>query len=317
MTGYIIRRLIAVPFMLLGISFVLFMLLYLRPGSAAFAAVGSVMSDPKAFEIFEEKYGLNDPWYEQYGDWLWNILSEGSFGDALTPPQDSVTEQLIERLPNTIEVGLLTIVIAAIFGISVGVLSAVRRNSLIDYVSRGVTIAGLSVPNFWIAVLLVTLPAGWWGWSPFAFEWVTFTQDPAKNLSIVIWPAMVLALASAAGTARLVRTSMLEVFYSDYVRTARSKGLREGSVIWKHVFRNSLIPVITLIGLQTGAVLGGVVIAELIFGIPGLGRLTLEAVLAQDYPLVLGSIMMFSLVFIMVTLIVDVLYTVVDPRIRY
>ena len=317
MTGYIVRRLLAVPFMLLGISFVLFMLLYIRPGSAAFHSVGSVMSDPKAQEIFEEKYGLNDPWYEQYGGWLWGILSEGSFGDTITPPQDSVGGQLWERLPNTIEIGLLTIVIAAIFGVAVGVLSAVRRNSLTDYVFRGVTIAGLSIPNFWIALLLVTLPAGWWGWSPFAFEWVTFTEDPAKNLSIVIWPAMVLALASAAGTARLVRTSMLEVFYSDYVRTARAKGLQEGRVIWSHVFRNSLIPVITLFGLQVGTVLGGVVIAELIFGIPGLGRLTLEATLAQDYPLVLGSIMLFALVFIVITLIVDILYTVVDPRIRY
>ena len=318
MTGYIVRRLIAVPFMMLGISFVLFLLLYLRPGNASFAAVASIMSGgEKATAVFEEKYGLNDPWYEQYGNWLWKVVSQGSFGDALTPPGDSVTEQLLERLPNTIEIGLITIVMAAIFGITVGVLSAVRRNSIIDYVLRGVTIAGISIPNFWIALLLVTLPAGWWGWSPFAFDWVTFTQDPFKNLSIVVWPAMVLALASAAGTARLVRTSMLEVFYSDYVRTARSKGLREGRVIWSHVFRNSLIPVITLIGLQTGAVLGGVVIAELIFGIPGLGRLTLDAVFAQDYPLVLGSIMVFSLVFIVVTLVVDILYTVVDPRIRY
>ncbi len=317
MTGYIIRRLIAVPFMLLGISFILFMLLYVRPGSAAFAVVGSVMTDPEAQARFEEKFGLNDPWYEQYGTWLWNLVSTGSFGDRLTPPQDSVTGKLIEALPNTIEIGLLTIVIAAIFGISVGVLSAIRRNSVLDYITRGVTIAGLSIPNFWIALLLVTLPAGWWGWSPFAFEWTSFTQDPFRNLYYAVWPAMVLALASAAGTARLVRTSMLEVFYSDYVRTARSKGLRERSVVWSHVFRNSLIPVITLIGLQTGAVLGGVVLAELIFGIPGLGRLTYDAVIAQDYPLVLGSIMIFSLVFILVTLAVDILYTVVDPRIRY
>ena len=317
MTGYIIRRLLAVPFMLLGISFILFMLLYVRPGSAAFSVVGSVMTDPAAQARFEEKFGLNDPWYEQYGNWLWNALSKGSFGDTLTPPHDSVTGQLIEALPNTIEIGLLTIVIAAIFGISVGVLSAIRRNSVLDYLSRGMTIAGLSIPNFWIALLLVTLPAGWWAWSPVAFEWASFTENPFRNLYYAIWPAMVLALASAAGTARLVRTSMLEVFYSDYVRTARAKGLREGSVVWSHVFRNSLIPVITLIGLQTGAVLGGVVIAELIFAIPGLGRLTLNAVLAQDYPLVLGSIMLFAVVFMIVTLIVDILYTVVDPRIRY
>jgi len=317
MTGYIIRRLVAVPFMLLGISVMLFLLLYIRPGSAAFAATASIGdADPESFARFEERFGLDRPWYVQYGDWLWSAI-QGDFGETLTPPQDPVTGQLMERLPNTLQIGVLTIVLAAVFGISVGVLSAVRRNSIMDYILRGIAIAGLSIPNFWLAILIVTLPAIWWQWTPFATDWYSFTDDPIKNLAIIIWPAITLALASAAGTARLVRTSMLEVFFSDYVRTARAKGLRERRVIWSHVFRNSLIPVITLIGLQTGAVLGGVVIAEVIFGIPGLGRLTFDAVIAQDYPLVLGSIMLFSLVFIVVTLIVDILYTVVDPRIGY
>lgn len=317
MTGYIIRRLIAVPFMMLGISFILFMLLFVRPGSAAFAATASIGdADPGSFERFEAKFGLDRPWYVQYGDWLWKAL-RGDLGNTLVPPQDGVTGQIWERLPNTLQVGLLTIFLAAVFGVAVGVLSAVRRNSLLDYSLRTIAIAGISIPNFWLAILIVTLPAIWWQWTPFASNWVSFTENPLDNMAIVIWPAITLALASAAGTARLVRTSMLEVLYSDYVRTARAKGLRDRSVIWGHVFRNSLIPVITLIGLQTGAVLGGVVIAELIFGIPGLGSLTLEGVLAQDYPLVLGTIMIFALVFVIVTLIVDILYTVVDPRIRY
>ena len=317
MTGYIIRRLISVPFMLIGISIILFVLLYIRPGSAAFAAVASIGdADPGSFERFEERFGLNRPWYEQYGDWIWGVV-QGDFGETLTPPHDGVTGQILERLPNTIQIGLMTIIMAACIGIAVGVLSAVRRNSILDYALRTFTIAGISVPNFWLAILLVTLPAIWWEWTPFAFHWVSFTENPLDNLAIVIWPAITLALASAAGTARLVRTSMLEVLFSDYVRTARAKGLHDRRVIWGHVFRNSLIPVITLIGLQFGAVLGGVVIAELIFGIPGLGSLTLDAVFAQDYPLVLGALMMFSLVFIIVTLIVDLLYTVADPRIRY
>ena len=317
MTGYIVRRLIAVPLMMLAISFILFMLLFVRPGSAAFAASGFVGdNDPKAVERFEERYGLNRPWYAQYGDWLWNAV-QGDLGVRLTPPQDPVTDKIWERLPNTVEVGLLTVVLSAIFGITIGVLSAVRRNSILDYVLRTVAIAGISVPNFWLAILVLTLPAIWWQWTPFASVWVSFTDNPLDNLAIVIWPAMTLALASAAGTARLVRTSMLEVFYSDYVRTARAKGLQERRVIWSHVFRNSLIPVITLIGLQFGAVLGGVVIAEVIFGIPGLGSLTLAGVLAQDYPLVLGTICIFALLFVLVTLAVDLLYTVVDPRIQY
>ena len=316
MTRYIVRRLIAVPFMLLGISFVLFMLLYIRPGSAAFAAIGSVGdADPRAFENFEKKFGLDRPWYVQYGDWLWGVL-HGSLGERLTPPHDDVAQDILEVLPNTLELGLITIILSAVIGISVGVLSAVRRNSTLDYAFRGITIAGLSIPNFWLMILVIYLPALWWGWTP-ARQWVGLTVDPIYNLSLVIWPAMTLALASSAGMARFTRTSMLEVLFSDYVRTARAKGLRDRRVIWAHVFRNSLIPVITLVGLQLGAVLGGVVIAEQLFGVPGLGRLTLEGVTDQDYPVVLGSIMVFSFVFVVVTLIVDILYTVVDPRIRY
>ena len=317
MTRYIVRRLVAVPFMLLGISFVLFMLLYIRPGSAAFAAIGSVGdADPRAFENFEKRFGVDRPWYEQYGDWIWGVLSKGSFGERLTPPHDDVMSDIIEVLPNTLEIGLLTIFLSAVFGISVGVLSAVRRNSILDYGFRGLTIAGISIPNFWLAILVIYLPALWWGWTP-ARQWVVFTDDPIYNLSLAIWPAMTLALASAAGMARFVRTSMLEVLYSDYVRTARAKGLRDRRVIWGHVFRNSLIPVITLLGLQLGAVLGGVVIIESLFTVPGLGRLALEGVTDQDYTVVLATIMFFSFVFVIVTLIVDTMYTVVDPRIRY
>ena len=303
--------------MLLGISLILFLLLYIRPGSAAFASVASIGDGAgNQAEIFEEKFGLDRPWYVQYLDWI-SHAARGDFGDSLTPPQDGVAEQIYERMWNTLEIGLVTILIGSVFGIGVGVLSAVKRNSLVDYFFRAVTILGISIPNFWTATLLLTLPAIWWRWTPLASDWVTLTENPIKNLSIIIWPALILAYSGAAGIARLVRTSMLEVFFSDYVRTARAKGLRERIVIYRHVFRNSLIPVITVIGLQVGAVLGGVVIAEQIFAIPGLGLLTFQAVIAQDYPLVLGSIMFFAFVFIIVTLFVDLAYTLADPRIRY
>ena len=180
-----------------------------------------------------------------------------------------------------------------------------------------VTISGISIPNFWLATLVIILPAIWWGWTPISSEYVQIQDDPLKNLSIVIWPALTLAISGAAYVARIVRSSMLETLYSDYVRTARAKGLRERVVVLRHVFRSSMVTVVTVIGLQLGAILGGSVVAEQIFAVPGLGLLVFEAVVGIDYTLVLGSIMMFALIFILVNLLVDVLYTFVDPRIRY
>jgi peptide/nickel transport system permease protein len=315
MRNYIIRRLVSVPLMLIGLSLLLFLLLWVRPGSAAFGVAGGLSLDTD-FERLEERMGLNKPWYEQYGMWLGKAV-QGDFGNSLVPPQNSVTSQISGRVGNTIEIGLLTIIISAVIGIPIGIISAVKRNSKLDVTLRTITILGISVPNFWTATLLLVLPAKFFGWTPLSTDFSTFGEDPIKNLSIVIWPAIILAYSSAAYTARLVRSSMLEVFYSDYVRTARAKGLVERIVVLRHAFRNSLIPVLTVIGLQLGVILGGAVIAEQIFAIPGIGLLTYKAYLAQDYTVVLGTVMMFALLFVLVNLLVDLLYTVVDPRIRY
>ena len=315
MRNYIIRRLVAVPLMLVGLSLMLFLLLWIRPGSAAFGVVGGLSLDTD-FERLEERLGLNRPWYEQYGEWLGNAV-QGNFGNSLVPPQDSVSSQIAGRVGNTLEIGILTIILSAIVGIPIGIISAVKRNSLLDVSLRTITILGISIPNFWTATLLLVLPAKFFGWTPLSVDYSTFTDDPLKNLSIVIWPAIILAYSSAAYTGRLVRSSMLEVFYSDYVRTARAKGLVERTVVFRHAFRNSLIPVLTVIGLQIGVILGGAVIAEQIFAIPGIGLLTYKAYLAQDYTVVLGTVMMFAFLFVLVNLLVDLLYTVVDPRIRY
>jgi peptide/nickel transport system permease protein len=301
--------------MLIGLSLLLFLLLWVRPGSAAFGVAGGLSLDTD-FERLEERMGLNKPWYEQYGMWLGKAV-QGDFGNSLVPPQNSVTSQISGRVGNTIEIGLLTIIISAVIGIPIGIISAVKRNSKLDVTLRTITILGISVPNFWTATLLLVLPAKFFGWTPLSTDFSTFGEDPIKNLSIVIWPAIILAYSSAAYTARLVRSSMLEVFYSDYVRTARAKGLVERIVVLRHAFRNSLIPVLTVIGLQLGVILGGAVIAEQIFAIPGIGLLTYKAYLAQDYTVVLGTVMMFALLFVLVNLLVDLLYTVVDPRIRY
>jgi len=315
MWTYIIRRVVAIPVTLLVLSFILFLLVYILPGNAAFAVVAGI-EEARNIEQFEKELGLDRPWIVQYGDWLWTAVSEGSLGKSLTPPYDTVNRSIRERLPNTLEIGLLTVALSAAIALPVGILSAVRRNGLLDYALRTVTILGISVPNFWTGTLIITYAIVWFGWNPIK-EYSTFTEDPLRNLSIIIFPVIVLAYAGAAYTARIVRSSMLEVFYQDHVRTARAKGLRERVVIFRHVFRSALIPVLTVIGIQLGTILGGAIVAEQIFAIPGMGRLTLEALLARDYPVILATVMIFAAIFMLVTLLVDILYTRVDPRIRF
>lgn len=314
MSGYIIRRVIAIPVMLLVLSFILFLLIWTLPGDAAFAGALSI-SETGNYDVARERFGLDRPWFVQYGDWLGGIFV-GDFGESLTPPHDSIMGSVKERLPKTIEVGLLTIVLSAIISVPVGVISAVRRNKPEDYLLRTVTILGISVPNFWIGTLIIVYSFVWFSWNPIK-DWVDFTEDPIKNLAIVIFPAGILAFAGAAYTARIMRSAMLEVLYSDHVRTARAKGLRERVVIFRHVFRSALIPVLTVLGLQLGSILGGAVVAEQIFAIPGMGLFALERIRARDYTALLMIVMIFATMFMFVTLLVDILYTYVDPRIRY
>jgi peptide/nickel transport system permease protein len=273
-------------------------------------------NDAESAAAFEKELGLDRPWFVQYLDWLGSAVT-GDFGKSLKPPRTDVMDLISERILTTVQIALLTIFMSALIGITVGMISAVKRNTWLDYVLRVTTIAGISVPNFWVATLLLVLPAIWWGWTPLSQNFTTFTENPIKNLSILFWPALVLSISSSAYVARIVRSSMLENLYSDHVRTARAKGLHERVVVIRHVFRSSLVTLITVLGLQFGTILGGSLIAEQIFAIPGLGLLTYEAVLTSDYILVLGAMMLFATVFLLMTLAVDILYTVVDPRIRY
>jgi peptide/nickel transport system permease protein len=314
MRTYILRRLMAIPLMLLLLSLVLFLLIWTLPGDASFSAALSI-SDVPNLEVARERLGLDRPWYVQYFDWLGGIF-QGDLGESLTPPHDSIMGSVKERLPKTLEVGLLTILLSAALSVPVGVISAVRRNKPEDYLLRVGTILGISVPNFWTGTLIIIYAFVWFEWNPIQ-DWVDFTEDPLKNLAIVIFPAGVLAYAGAAYTARIMRSAMLEVLHSDHVRTARAKGLRERVVIFRHVFRSALIPVLTVVGLQLGTILGGAIVAEQIFAIPGMGLFALERLIARDYPAVLMVTMIFAALFMVITLLVDVLYTYVDPRIRY
>lgn len=315
MARYVVRRLLGLPLMLVAMSLVLFLLLYVRPGNAALDVSGG-FNDPATQKGFEHALGLDRPWYVQYADWLGHAL-RGDLGRSLKPPRPTVASEIRQRIGNTLEIAVVTVCFSTIIGIVVGTVTAVRRNSWLDYVFRIGSIVGISVPGFWIATLLLMLPAIWWAWTPLAQTYVPLTANPIKNLSIIIWPALVLSIGSAAYVARILRSSMLDVLFSDYVRTARAKGLAERAVVVRHVLRTSLITLVTVIGLQLGIILGGSVIVEQIFAIPGIGLLTYNGVIQQDYILVLGAVSVYAFLFLVVNLLVDVLYAVIDPRIRY
>ena len=225
-------------------------------------------------------------------------------------------EQILARLPVTLELGVLAIVIGLLIALPVGIYSAVRQDTAVDYVGRSVAILGLATPNFWLGLMVMLYPAIWWGWTP-SMEWIPFSEDPLGNLGMFLIPSLILGTASAAATMRMTRTMMLEVLRQDYVRTAWSKGLRERVVIIRHTIKNALIPVITLIGLQLPILVGGSVIMENIFNLPGLGRLIVVALDDRDYPVVAGVNLFFATGVVGFNLLIDLIYPYLDPRVRY
>ncbi len=315
MRAYIIRRLLVVPPMLLAMSILLFYLLQIQPGDAALLKVGATGSCQECLQRVREDLGLDRPPVVQYMSWLGGVL-QGDFGKTLGT-NDPIGPEITQALPKTIEIAVFAIILTMALGIPIGVISAVKQGTILDYVMRFVTIAGLSVPVFWLGTLLVLMPVLWFDWTPLARDYKGINEDPIQNIRIMFWPAITLAIGSSAYVARLVRSTMLEILYSDHVRTARAKGLSETVVVLRHVFRASLVTVLTLVGLQLSALLGGAVLIEQIWGIPGLGQISLQAVNKRDYREVLAVTMVFATMSIAVTIVVDVLYAYVDPRIRY
>ena len=315
MRAYIIRRLLLVPVTLFIISIIVFIFMRAVPGDAAVAKCGAAGSfDEKCFEAIREELGLNRSRFEQYTLWLSDIVLRGDFG--FSPLQRKhINDEIGPRLWNTAQVGLLSIVFTLFIGIPVGAVSAIRSGRLSDYVLRFLAVLGLSVPNFWVASLVIIFPAVWWG-TRVAPDWVGW-EEPWTHLQIVAIPAFLLALTGGATLARIVRSSMLEVLRSDYVRTARAKGLRENAVVARHVFRTSMIPLFTLIGIQLGLVLGGSVIMEQIFNIPGMGLWIISAAGQRDFIVIQGAAIFFAAWFLLITLVIDIAYAWVDPRIRY
>ena len=228
----------------------------------------------------------------------------------------AIEKEILDRLPTTIQLGLMALGIALVIALPVGIYSATRHDTLADYVGRSVAIIGLSTPNFWLGIMVMIFPAIWWGWSP-SMKLIPFTEDPLGNIGMFLIPSVILGTALSAGTMRMTRTMMLEVLRQDYIRTAWSKGLKERAVIVRHAIKNAIIPVVTLVGMQLPLLVGGSVIMENIFNLPGLGRLMLDALSQRDYPMVSGINLFFGVVVIGANLVIDLVYHYLDPRVRY
>ncbi|WP_409252194.1 nickel ABC transporter permease [Bacillus sp. SCS-153A] len=312
MIALISRRIIQLILLLFGISFLVFGSMHLAPGDPATIIGGPTASDSDIAAI-RDSLGLNDPFLVQYWDYLKNIL-QGDFGYSYQTKQ-SVAEAIAIRFPNTLNLAIASMIVAVVIGVIAGIISALKQNSWLDVTSTVFALGGISIPNFWLGTILILvfavnlqiLPVGGLS-APF------WTVEGMKQL---ILPAITLGTGSAAMIARMSRSSMLEVIRADYIRTARSKGVKEKTVIWIHALKNSMIPVITVIGLNFGFLLGGTIITEQVFAINGVGRLMIDAIAARDFPMVQGSVLLVATLFVLVNLIVDIVYVFIDPRISY
>ena len=317
MRAYLIRRLLLIVPTLWILSTLVFLSVRFIPGDVIDAMFGDLQYYAGGIdrEAFERRLGLDVPAHVQYGRWIGGIFLHGTLGESLMYGWP-VEERIIGRLPVTIELGVMAIVIGLVIALPVGIYSAIRQDTAADYLGRTVAIIGLATPNFWLALMVMLFPAIWWGWAP-PMEWVPFTEDPLGNLGVLIIPSLILGTASSASTMRMTRTMMLEVLRQDYIRTAWSKGLNERVVIMRHALKNALIPVVTLIGMQLPILVGGAVIMENIFNLPGLGRLMVLALEERDYPVVSGVNLFFATMVVGVNLMIDMIYPYIDPRVRY
>jgi len=321
---YIIRRLLLMIPTLFAISLIIFFLVHLIPGDII-DTMGA--TDPKTVldrAMLEHQFGLDVPEIVQYGRWMgFAPQADGSFSGLLQGDLGrswwqgaAVLNLMAHAWPVTFELGLLALIIGQLIALPIGVYSALRQDTWGDYISRSFAILCIAVPGFWLGTLIIVLPSIWWGYMP-SIMLIPFTEDPIGNLKMFIVPAIVLGMAMAGATMRMTRTMMLEVLRQDYIRTAWAKGLRERVITLRHALKNALIPVVTVIGIQMPVLIGGAVIIEQIFSLPGVGRLMVDATIARDEPTIGGIVLVFSAVLVLVNLIVDLTYAFLDPRVHY
>ena len=315
MGRYLVVRLYSMALTLLGLTLLIFLMLRLVPGTVVEQMIGAdAVVSPEMVERLRRFFGLDQPWYIQYGRWL-GQLAQGDLGTSWRTGKPVV--QLIgERLPVTLELTACAVGFAVVLGFTAGIVSALRRDRAVDNITRIATLLGLSVPVFWQGTMLILFFSLYLRWMP-PVVWVDLVTDPRRNLTMILLPALCLGTASAASIARTMRACMLDVLRSEYMRTARAKGLAGGAVVLKHALKNALIPVVTVVGLQAGILLGGTVVVEEVFTLPGVGRLVLWSIYQRDYPLTQGTILFVAMLFMAINLAVDLLYSYLDPRIRY
>jgi len=333
MKWYIIKRLLQIIPVVLGVTLIAFSLIHLAPGDPVITMLGQHATQHEIDEA-RAKFGLNQPLYIQYFIWLSDVL-HGDLGRSIIS-HEQVTIEIGSRFPNTIELAIAAMIFAILIGVIAGIVSATKQYSVADYSVMGVALFGISMPVFWLGIMLMMIFGVFLGWLPIGgridlmipFNSITgfmvfdsiITGNGAALISVLrhlILPAIALGTIPMAIIARTTRSSMLEILRQDFIRTERAKGLSERKVIYKHAIRNAMVPVVTVIGLNFGLLLSGAILTETVFSWPGVGRLIVDSVYDRDYPLVIGCILVFALVFVIVNLITDLLYTYIDPRIHY
>jgi peptide/nickel transport system permease protein len=310
---YILQRLLTTLVVLLGVTFAVFLIIHLVPGDPARVILG-VQANEQNLAALRERLGLNDPFFVQYGHWLWNAL-HGDFGKSLVTGQE-VTPQLLQRLPATLQLAGAALVVGLLIAFPAGIISAIKPGSKIDIAASVFSQIGVAIPDFWMGIMLVLLFSLTLQWLP-ARGFTPIQEDFVGWLKHITLPAITLGIISGSIQTRFIRSAMLEVMNENYIRTGRSKGLPERSVIVEHALPNAMVTIVTIIGLQITALLSAVVVVEVVFGWPGLGRLALESVLDRDYPLLQGTVLTIATLLALVNLGVDLLYFIIDPRIEY
>ena len=320
MRTYIIRRLLLVIPTLILVSMIVFGGIRLIPGDVVLQLVEehtfvSTSEADETIDAIRAKLGLDVPIHIQYVRWLNGIFTRGSIGVSLWKGTE-VSHLIAARLPTSIELVLLSTLISVSFGITLGAYSAIRQDTFTDFLLRGIAIAFLAIPNFWIGIMVIVFPSIWWGWIP-PLDYVPFFEDPIANLELFLIPSLLVGAASIGWIMRMMRTMMLEVLRQDYIRTAWSKGLKERQIISRHALKNALIPVVTGIGNSLPILIASSVVVEQIFSLPGVGRLLLSAIASRDYTIIVGATMFIACTVVVINLIVDITYAYLDPRIQY